>query len=38
MVFLLPAGLLDGLLSGAALVLMLVAHAGGRPAVDPHSR
>ena len=33
MIFLLPAGLVDGLLAGSALVLILTAYFGGRPAI-----
>ena len=35
MVFLLPAGLLDGVFSGTALVLLLVARLGHRPDGQP---
>lgn len=34
MVFMLPAGIADGLLSGAALVLILTAYFGDRPIVE----
>jgi hypothetical protein len=33
MVFMLPAGIVDGLLACAALVLLLTAHFGTRPLV-----
>ncbi|WP_240658707.1 hypothetical protein [Microbacterium sp. CPCC 204701] len=38
MVFLLPAGMADGLLSGTALVLLLIAFYGSRPITPRGSR
>lgn len=37
MVFMLPAGIVDGILAGAALVLLLTAYFGVRPLIEPHS-
>ena len=38
MVFMLPAGIADGLLSGAALVLMLVGRYGTTPIIGDSDR
>lgn len=37
MIFMLPAGIADGLLSGTALVLLLMARFGKAPIVSPSS-